>query len=65
VRLGKPGEALGFSLAPKAIEGEPEQVADALRGFAAVGVRHLIVIAEPFGEASIERFAEVLRVLDQ
>lgn len=65
VRVGKPGEGLGFSLAPKGIEGEPEQIADALRGFAAVGVKHMIIIAEPFGEASIERFGEVLRLLDQ
>jgi probable F420-dependent oxidoreductase len=65
VRVGKPGESMGFSLAPKGIEGEPEQIADALRDFAAAGVRHMVIIPEPFGEASIERFGEVLRLLDQ
>jgi len=68
VRLLAPGEAPGQGwqgLAPQGIQGEPEQVAETLRGFAAVGVRHLIVIPEPFGVASIERFAEVFQLLDQ
>ena len=68
VQLLAPGEAQGQGwqgLAPQGIQGEPEQVAETLRGFAAVGVRHLIVIPEPFGAQTIERFAEVLRLLDQ
>jgi probable F420-dependent oxidoreductase len=65
VRLRAPGETTGPSLAPKAIEGEPEQVAEVLRAFADVGVRHLVVIPEPFGMATLERFGEVLRLLDQ
>ena len=42
------------------IFGSPEQVAEALRGFAVIGAQHLILAPEPNGPGSIERIARVL-----
>jgi probable F420-dependent oxidoreductase len=44
----------------KTIAGSPEQVAEALHGFAAIGAQHLILAPEPNGPGSIERIAHVL-----
>ncbi|HEX9057963.1 MAG TPA: LLM class flavin-dependent oxidoreductase [Ktedonobacterales bacterium] len=49
----------------KGIGGAPEEVARALRGFADVGVKHLIVIVEPGDLTGIERFGRVIELLDQ
>ena len=46
------------------IVGEPEAVAEELRAFAAVGVKHLVCQFTPDGVEGIERFAQVLPLLD-
>lgn len=45
------------------IAGSPEEVADKLRGFASVGVRHLVVIPEPADLRGIERLGSVVDLL--
>jgi alkanesulfonate monooxygenase SsuD/methylene tetrahydromethanopterin reductase-like flavin-dependent oxidoreductase (luciferase family) len=45
------------------IAGSPEEVADGLRGFAAVGIQHLIVIPNPPDLRGIERFGRVAELL--
>jgi probable F420-dependent oxidoreductase len=47
------------------IAGEPEAVAEKLRGFRAAGVEHLVVVLEPSDLTGIERFAEVIALLDE
>lgn len=47
------------------IGGTPEEVARALKGFADAGVTHLTVLLEPESVVGIERFGEVIRLLDQ
>lgn len=49
----------------KSITGTPEEIAAKLQGFADIGVKHLIVILKPAGAEAIERFAEVLTILDR
>jgi len=43
-----------------AIAGSPEQVAEALHGFEAIGAQHVILAPEPNGPGSIERIGLVL-----
>jgi alkanesulfonate monooxygenase SsuD/methylene tetrahydromethanopterin reductase-like flavin-dependent oxidoreductase (luciferase family) len=45
--------------------GSPEEIAAALRAFAAVGVRHLVISISPGGVAGVERFGRVIELLDQ
>lgn len=47
------------------IVGEPAEVAEALRGFVELGVKHLVVSVTPGGVAGVERFGRVLELLDQ
>lgn len=49
--------------ASKYIQGEPEEVAQRLRGFADVGVQHLIVILDPVSHEILDRFARVVELL--
>ncbi len=49
----------------KTIGGSPEEVAMALREFARVGVRHLVVIVAPHDVSGIERFGRVIELLDR
>jgi probable F420-dependent oxidoreductase len=49
----------------KAIQGTAEKVAAALRGFADVGVQHLIAIVEPERTENAERLGEVAALLKQ
>ena len=49
--------------ASKYIQGEPEEVAQRLRGFAEVGVQHLIVVLDPISHPVVERFARVAELL--
>jgi probable F420-dependent oxidoreductase len=44
--------------------GTPEEVAQALAGFAAVGVKHLVLILRPRDVDGIRRFARVIELLD-
>jgi alkanesulfonate monooxygenase SsuD/methylene tetrahydromethanopterin reductase-like flavin-dependent oxidoreductase (luciferase family) len=47
------------------IEGTPEQIADGLRSFAEVGVRHVQLVLDPITEASIEALGPILEALDR
>jgi probable F420-dependent oxidoreductase len=62
-RLLAPGESKPAN-APE-ITGTPEEVADMLRKFIAIGVKHLIVAVEPEGVVGVGRFARVIERLDQ
>lgn len=60
-RILAPGEARPEG--ETGICGEPEEVAQAIQGFAAVGVKHLVVVVSPEDVHGIERFGEVLNIL--
>jgi alkanesulfonate monooxygenase SsuD/methylene tetrahydromethanopterin reductase-like flavin-dependent oxidoreductase (luciferase family) len=47
------------------IIGAPEEVAQTLMAFGHLGASHLIVIASPRTVAGVERFGEVIRLMDQ
>ena len=47
------------------ISGEPEQIADALRRYADLGVSHVQVYTEPLNIEGVERFVPVLEALDR
>jgi probable F420-dependent oxidoreductase len=61
IRVLLPGEQAPE--AEKTIAGPPEQVAEALQGFAAIGAQHLILAPEPNGPGSIERIGRVLEAM--
>ena len=44
--------------------GTPEEIALALKEYAEIGVRHLVVQVEPFGVESIERFSRIVELFD-
>ena len=45
---------------PAALSGTPEQVAEALRGYAALGLSDVIVDINPYTAAALDRFAEAV-----
>jgi alkanesulfonate monooxygenase SsuD/methylene tetrahydromethanopterin reductase-like flavin-dependent oxidoreductase (luciferase family) len=47
------------------IVGSPEEVAEALRGFAEMGIKHLVISVSPGGLAGVEQFGQVLELLDK
>ena len=47
------------------LEGSPERMADELRAYAAAGVDEVQAVLDPIDRPSIERFAEVLPLLDR
>ena len=47
------------------ITGAPEEVAEALQGFAAVGARHLIAVLEPERADNAQRLGRVKAALDR
>jgi len=47
----------------KVIAGTLEEIADRLRGFADVGVTHLMIASEPSGAASVEQFGRIVELL--
>ncbi len=49
---------------PDPIEGDPEQVAQTLAGFRALGLGHFVCGLDPCTPATIERFARVIELLD-
>ncbi|HEY7849718.1 MAG TPA: LLM class flavin-dependent oxidoreductase, partial [Ktedonobacterales bacterium] len=62
-RILAPGEAR-----PEGVTGmcgSPEEVAEAISGFAAVGVQHLVVIVSPEDVTGIERFSTVIELLNR
>lgn len=58
-----PGETGAYDV--QGISGSPEEVAQALHGFAEIGVKHLVVVIEPGNAYGVDRFALVLELLDQ
>jgi hypothetical protein len=45
------------------IQGEPEEVAEGLRGFEALGVKHLVVQVEGSEITGVERFGKVFELM--
>jgi hypothetical protein len=45
--------------------GEAEEVAEAINGFAAVGVKHLVVIVSPEDVSGVERFGKVIELVNK
>ncbi len=58
-----PGESAAAGETEKRIVGTAAEVAERLRGFAAVGVRHLIVILESNDPASVARLGEAVALM--
>ncbi len=46
------------------IEGSPDEIAEALRGFARIGIGHVQLVLDPITERSIEELGPVLESLD-
>lgn len=63
VHVLKPGETADPN--EKAIVGSAEEVAEKLRGFADIGVKHLVVILSSTDVEHIERFAKAREILAQ
>jgi len=49
---------------PPPLEGDPGDMAEALRAYAAQGIGHVQLVMDPITRGSIEAFAPVLRLLD-
>lgn len=62
INLQQPGEVEDQG---RAISGSPEEIAQQLRAFADVGVRHLVMQIEPSGVIGLERFQRVLELFRQ
>ncbi|HEY6411306.1 MAG TPA: LLM class flavin-dependent oxidoreductase, partial [Ktedonobacteraceae bacterium] len=60
VRFTQPAEE---SPSEEYISGTPEAIAHRLRGFASVGVTHLMIILEPSSATSIQQFSRVIELL--
>lgn len=63
VKILAPGESKQDDY--KGIQGEPEEVANGLRGFEAVGVKHLVVQVEGHDPIGAERFGKVIESFRQ
>jgi alkanesulfonate monooxygenase SsuD/methylene tetrahydromethanopterin reductase-like flavin-dependent oxidoreductase (luciferase family) len=50
--------------APAPLEGTPDALAEAMRGYADAGIGHVQLVIDPITRGSIEAFAPVLRLLD-
>jgi alkanesulfonate monooxygenase SsuD/methylene tetrahydromethanopterin reductase-like flavin-dependent oxidoreductase (luciferase family) len=57
---GRPGSADGTP----PLTGTPEQMAEALRTYAELGISHIQILLDPNTPASVEAFAPVLELLD-
>jgi probable F420-dependent oxidoreductase len=53
---------LGSASAPNALTGSPEQVAEALHGFAELGVKHAIVDFAPHTPEALDRFVQSVQL---
>jgi alkanesulfonate monooxygenase SsuD/methylene tetrahydromethanopterin reductase-like flavin-dependent oxidoreductase (luciferase family) len=60
---GRPGG--DPSIAAPAIDGPPEVIAEALRGFAREGIGHVQLVIDPITSRSLEALAPVLELLDR
>jgi alkanesulfonate monooxygenase SsuD/methylene tetrahydromethanopterin reductase-like flavin-dependent oxidoreductase (luciferase family) len=49
---------------PPPLQGDPQRIAETLRGYAREGIGHVQLVIDPITRASIEAFAPVLRLLD-
>jgi probable F420-dependent oxidoreductase len=49
---------------PPPLQGDPQRIAETLRGYAREGISHVQLVIDPITRASIEAFAPVLRLLD-
>jgi alkanesulfonate monooxygenase SsuD/methylene tetrahydromethanopterin reductase-like flavin-dependent oxidoreductase (luciferase family) len=47
------------------LSGSPEQIAEALRAYAAEGISHMQIVLSPNTARSVEQFARVIEVLDR
>ena len=56
-------DATASRIAP--VEGSPEAMAEELRAYAAAGVHEIQAVLDPIDRASIERFAQVVPLLDR
>ena len=63
VHLSSPGQLITAD--DDEITGTPEEVAEALRDFARVGIKHLVISVSPGGVAGIEQFGRVIELLDE
>ena len=63
VHLSSPGQQVTAD--DDEITGTPEEVAEALQGFAEVGIKHLVISVSPGGVAGIEQFGRVIELLDE
>jgi alkanesulfonate monooxygenase SsuD/methylene tetrahydromethanopterin reductase-like flavin-dependent oxidoreductase (luciferase family) len=64
LRVVLPGETAPAP-SERHISGSPEEVADALRGFAAVGAKRLIAVMEPERADNAKRLGRVKALLDR
>jgi len=65
---GGTGRTMGDTDAKQAVEplhGDPESIADELRGYAREGIGHVQLVIDPIDRAAIEGFAPVLASLDR
>jgi probable F420-dependent oxidoreductase len=65
---GGTGRTMGDTTAAETtvpLEGSPNDMADELRRYAQEGIAHVQLVIDPITRDSIERFAAVLKVLDQ
>jgi probable F420-dependent oxidoreductase len=65
---GGTGRTMGDTTAAETtvpLEGSPNDMADELRRYAREGIRHVQLVIDPITRDSIERFAAVLKFLDQ
>jgi alkanesulfonate monooxygenase SsuD/methylene tetrahydromethanopterin reductase-like flavin-dependent oxidoreductase (luciferase family) len=65
VRLGGHGRRQGDSRHAPPVTGTPEQIADALRRYAAAGIGHVQLVVDPITIESIGALAPVLEALDR
>ena len=50
---------------PIPLQGSPEVMAEALRGYAREGIGHVQLVLDPITTGSLEAFARVLELLDR
>ncbi len=62
VRYDLPG-AVGHPQAQHPVEGEPEQIAERLRGFAREDISHVQIYLDPMTPEGVEAFASVIEIL--
>ena len=59
---GRPGGSVHLRSVPP-LKGTPEELADALRAFAAAGISHIQLVLDPITLGAIEELAPVLAIL--